>query len=235
MQKSLVISEKIKHNILSGKYAVGQKLPRHTDLALEFKTSRVTISHVMKLLSQEGLVQTQKGIGTFVSSQSFIQRRVDEPLSLTRIFPDKIESQIISFEIRECDDFEQEKLHLKDNEKVYDIIRCRIVKKEPLELEYTVMPVSLIPGVTPEILLASIYEHIEKKLHIELGFSDCVFRADKVDAYDIKYLNLSERGAIFEKEQIAYLKNGAPFEFSYTRFPANKIELTATKIPLRIK
>jgi GntR family transcriptional regulator, transcriptional repressor for pyruvate dehydrogenase complex len=62
------IAEQIRHGILRGQLAPGQRLPSETELAAEFAVSRGTIRETMKLLSAQQLVEATRGAagGTFV-------------------------------------------------------------------------------------------------------------------------------------------------------------------------
>ncbi|MDR0300636.1 MAG: GntR family transcriptional regulator [Streptococcaceae bacterium] len=226
MKKELYILEKIKNRILSEEFKIGSHLPSHSDLALEYKTSRVTISHIVHILTNQGIVVTRRGKGTFVVSKSFSQRRIDEPFQLNNIFSQKATTKVISFNIREIEEFEAAKLHAPNGSPVYDIIRLRLVDDKPAWLEYTVMPTEVIPTIEPSILLESIYAYITGELSLALGNSDNLIRAVKADNYDEKYLNIQKGEPMLEHEKIAYLKDGRAFEFSQSRHPYNELELT---------
>ena len=55
---------KIEQEISSGKLAPGDRLPSENTLAEDNGISRVTVRQALKLLSEMGLIETQKGIGT---------------------------------------------------------------------------------------------------------------------------------------------------------------------------
>lgn len=61
------VFEELSHDILSGKYTQGQKIPSEAALVQQFRTSRITIGRALRELSQRGLVQRVAGSGTFVS------------------------------------------------------------------------------------------------------------------------------------------------------------------------
>ncbi|KXT62585.1 GntR family transcriptional regulator [Lactococcus formosensis subsp. bovis] len=227
MRKYIKIVKHIKEKIAIGEYPVGSKIPRQEEFAEEFNTSRVTVSEAFKLLQYEGIIESIKGKGSYVTSAYFVRQHLSEMLPLSKLFPKSAYSKVVSFDIRPCDNLEKEKLKLKSNEEIYEIIRLRMIGERPKELEYTIMPVSLIPGVTYEVLENSIYEYIQKKLGLKIDKGVRIFRADTVDHYDMKYLNATSEGAIFEIEQVAYLLDGRHFEYSHTRFLHNSIEITS--------
>ena len=60
------VFERLSHEILSGKYAPGQKFPSEAALVGRFGTSRITVGRALRELSQRGLVERVAGSGTFV-------------------------------------------------------------------------------------------------------------------------------------------------------------------------
>jgi len=67
--KYQVIIDDIKSRILSGAYAVGQQIPTESALQESYGVSRQTVRKAILELSNEGLLRSEKGSGTYVSSQ----------------------------------------------------------------------------------------------------------------------------------------------------------------------
>ena len=64
------IKEAIRRDITLGKYASTGRLPGVRELALRYDCSRGTISNALKELSNQGLIHTKHGKGTFLSENS---------------------------------------------------------------------------------------------------------------------------------------------------------------------
>ncbi|HYW43756.1 MAG TPA: GntR family transcriptional regulator [Bryobacteraceae bacterium] len=60
------VFENLSRDILSGRYAPGQKFPSEAALVQQFRTSRITIGRALRELSQRGLVERVAGSGTYV-------------------------------------------------------------------------------------------------------------------------------------------------------------------------
>lgn len=58
---------KLEEQIISGELQSGDKLPSENTLAKENNVSRVTVRQALKLLAEMGLIETKKGIGSFVT------------------------------------------------------------------------------------------------------------------------------------------------------------------------
>lgn len=129
----------------------------------------------------------------------------------------KITSKIISFAILFPDEKEQEKLKIRSDQQIYDIVRLRLFDDIPVVLEYTIMPLHVIPGITEEVLSSSVYSYITNQLHSSIGTSVRRIKADRADTYDQQYLACAATDPILEVEQTVYLGDGTPFEFSQSR------------------
>ncbi len=58
----------IHEGILSGAYAIGQRIPTEAELASTFDTSRVTVARALRDLEMQGLLVRRRGAGSFVRS-----------------------------------------------------------------------------------------------------------------------------------------------------------------------
>lgn len=230
MSKYQKIIDSIRENIFEGKHEIGSQLPSQEDFATEYQTSRMTIQKALNILRREDVIYTEKGIGTFVKSKSLGQTNAREYIGLTTRFRNKqkIDSQIISFQIRKAVEEEIEKLELKKEDYVYDIIRARFVNDQPYSMEYTIMPRKIIPEITEEILYHSIYQYIQNELNLQIGTATRRIRADKSDSYDQLYMRSDRNDPILEVEQVICLSDGRPFEFSQVRYPYAVGEITYT-------
>jgi GntR family transcriptional regulator of arabinose operon len=59
------VFDELHREIVSGKYADGQKLPSEADLVKRFGTSRITVGRAVRDLKIEGLVERRAGSGTY--------------------------------------------------------------------------------------------------------------------------------------------------------------------------
>lgn len=66
----LVIADEIKHDILTGKFKIGDKLPPERDMAKYFDVGRPTIREAVRSLEIYGILETKRGNGTFVTNRT---------------------------------------------------------------------------------------------------------------------------------------------------------------------
>jgi len=228
MPKYLEIVNDIKGKIENQIYKVGQPLPKQELLAKEYATSRMTIQKALNILRAEGSIQTRQGQGSYINENSLGKSGIQQYPGLTNLFQHKrnIESVVISFEVRFPEEDEAERLAINEYDPIYDIIRLRKVDGQPYEIEYTLIPVNLIPGITNEVLHSSIYDHIVNTLGLQIGKANRIIRADKSDKFDQEYLLLKSDEPVLEVEQVVFLENGKPFEYSFNRIHFEKRALT---------
>ena len=222
--KYITIAREIKKRIISQKYAANEPLPDQFALAAEFSTSRMTIQQAMRQLIVEGLVYTRQGQGTFVR-KNFLQLSQwdihgSDYAGATETWGHlgKVESQVIRFELRFPTDKEQASLLINADAPVYDFVRLRLLNGEPLSLDTTVMPVSLVPGLSKAHLESSVFRYVQDNLGLKMMGSYRVVRALKPSELDQQHLHCEASDPILEVEQVIYLDDGTPLEYAHCHY-----------------
>lgn len=214
-----ILRERIKSEI----YMTDTLLPNQTDLVTEFGASRMTVKKAIGILAMEGLVYSQRGSGTKILNRSFWDKETspaNEYGGLSKQMNDRhqnLESKAILFEVEFPDKQVQERLMIKPEQPVYKIIRLRILETKPFIIEHTYMPCGLVPGLTTEILEQSIYTYVKETLNLHFAGAYRNIQAAKSDTYDQEYLNCAVDDPVLEVEQVVYLKDGQPIEYSRSR------------------
>lgn len=67
----------IKQRIISGRYRPGSRVPSERDLQQEFGIAGTTAHKVLRALREEGLIYTEKGMGSFVGPRT--EDKSEEP------------------------------------------------------------------------------------------------------------------------------------------------------------
>ncbi|WP_294835385.1 GntR family transcriptional regulator [uncultured Lactobacillus sp.] len=220
--KYLTVVQTIVSRIKAGTYQAGDLLPNQQTLANELGVSRLTVKKALDGLERKGIIYKQSGLGTFVSSDIPIRSKIDSPANvftglMELMKADNIKSKIIKFSVGFPNKQIQKNLNLTSSEPVYNIIRLRLVDDNPLVIEHTYMPVNLVPNLNTDILHSSIYNYIHQKLKLKFGHAYRKIKATKSDEYDQKYLAAKKDDPMLELEQIVWLTNGKPIEYSISR------------------
>lgn len=216
---ALILKERINASV----YQPGTLLPNQTDLVKEFNVSRMTIKKAIELLAIEGLVYSQRGFGTKVLDHSFWDKDTSpatEYAGLSKQMMERhkeLKSKVIFFEVEFPNEMIQKRLLISKHQPVYKIIRLRILENQPFILEHTYMPCDLVANLTIDIIQHSIYQYVQEELNLRFGGAYRNIQADKSDHYDQEYLNCDATDPVLEVEQVVYLSDGRPLEYSRSR------------------
>jgi GntR family transcriptional regulator len=235
MNKYEKISVEMRKRIKDGYYRMDQPIPDEISLTKEFDCSRMTMKRALDILVAEGLLFRKRGHGTFIVQSKAADEKInvisEESLGLSKLLSNStITSEIIAFDVQFSDAIVAGHLGISENTPVYHLIRLRKVDGNPYVMERTYMPVSLIPGIDEEILHSSIYRYIQQTLRLTVAGAHRKIRADKPNDLDITYLECKVDDPILEVEQIGYLNNGIPFEYSFSRHRYDKFVFSTVTI-----
>lgn len=229
MAKYKEIADDIRKGILDGKYSPNEQLPLEKEMCQYYDVSRITIKKAVDELVEEGLVIKRRGAGTFV--KAFDNSDV-EGFSMSKQFSGfsecnknkKVESKIIKFEVVHPTEEIAIKLKMTCDDFVYYIIRVRYADGEPIVIEYTYMPIGVIPGIKNDVLYKSIYSYIENELKLKIKSAHRTIRAILPSELEMENLEIDKGTPILEVEQTGFLDNGQPFEYSIAHHRSDKSE-----------
>lgn len=77
----LQVATSIKQQIVTGRLPPGAKLPGGRDLALQYGINPNTAARIYQELEREGVCQTQRGLGTFVTDSGETVQRLREKMA----------------------------------------------------------------------------------------------------------------------------------------------------------
>ena len=237
MLKYEKIADEIRQAIRKGQYSSGDQLPMEKDMCKQYQVSRVTIKRAMDALVQQGLVIKRRGSGTFVKTldDNYVKQLSLSTSNQLYGFREtykgrKVRTEVLRFEIVHPSEDVAVKLQMSTKDFVYDIIRVRILDDVPLVIEYTMMPIQLVPGIRNEVLEDSIYRYIEKTLGLQIQSAHRTVRAVRSTKMEQEHLHIPADLPILEVEQVAFFSDGHPFEYSISHHRSDKSEFSAISI-----
>lgn len=235
MLKYEQIALDIQCKINSGEYLPNDQLPLEKEMCDYYNVSRITIKKAMDELVMNGSVIKRRGAGTFVKDVDY-----DEitDISTSRQFTgftdnhrgEEITSKLLEFKVVNPSEEIAHKLKMEKDDFVYYICRVRYANNEPHVIEYTYMPIDVISGIKKDILSGSIYKYIEEKLKLKIKSAHRTVRAILPDSLEEEELDIDEKFPLLEVEQIAFLDNGQPFEYSKSHHRSDKFEFKSISI-----
>ncbi|MFV7520835.1 GntR family transcriptional regulator [Enterobacter quasiroggenkampii] len=222
------IADALREKISAGELKPGDALPTESSLQEAFNVSRVTVRQALKLLTEEQIVESIQGSGTYVKEE-----RVNYDIYQLTGFYEKLadrnvdtHSEVSIFEVLKADAKLAEKLNISHDDKVWHVKRVRFIKQKPVNLEETWMPLALFPDLTWEVMENSKYHYVEqiKKLVIDRSEQELVPIMPSEEA--IAALSLDPTKPILEKVSRGFLKDGRVFEYSRNVFNTDDYKFT---------
>ncbi|MBR3158965.1 MAG: GntR family transcriptional regulator [Atopobiaceae bacterium] len=224
MSKYAKVAAALQSEIEQGTYEPGDKLPITPDLCKLYGVSNTTIKKALDELEQLGLIARRRGSGIYVKSASSLLKGQQgssatsgQMTGLTAEFArtkTTVTSDVHEFTIVHPSQEVADSLDMSTQEFVYYICRTRLTEGKPRNVEYTYMPISLIPGLVEEHVRGSIYHYIEDELGLKIGSAHRVLRAVLPTEDEVAWLKVESGAPLFEVRQVAYLDDGVPFEYS---------------------
>lgn len=112
------LNRAIQFAIAIGKLGIGDQLPTVRQLAVDLRINANTVAKVYAELERTGVVETRRGVGTFVCARHFPARQKRRQESELREFADRViaEAGALGFSLDDLiDQIERRKKELKNN------------------------------------------------------------------------------------------------------------------------
>lgn len=232
MQKYNVIANDVRKKILDGVYKANDQLPFEKDMCETYEVSKMTVKKALDILVDEGLIIKRRGAGTFVKDLSVqdMERMIvgSQMLGTSAYYPTRtITSEVLHFEIIPATDHVAQKLNIPLGSFVYDIKRTRILDGNPIVIENTFMPITVIPNLDLNHVEGSIYEYIQDNLKMSIQSAHRNITVRKANDEEVEHLKLETGDPVGVVEQIGFLSTGTTFEYSISvhRYDAFSIEM----------
>lgn len=205
--------------IATGVWRPAEALPSEQELAVELGVSQGTVRKALDVVAAEKLVERRQGKGTYVAEQT--QER-----ALFRFFrwaypggqraiPTSMGETV---KRRSSTSDEQLKLHLRENAKVIEISRRRLIDGKPAIVETIVVPVTLFPDLDKRVPLPNtLYSLYQSAYGINIVAVEEEVRAELVRKDDAKKLNLPVGSPLLRIDRLAIALDGSRVELRVSR------------------
>ncbi len=222
------IADTIRYKISEGEYKAGEALPTEAQLREEFDVSRVTVRQALKLLIDNGELESIQGSGTYVKENKvnydiYRQTSFDEKWAHLNV---ATHSEVIAFEISQANLTMAEHLDIAENERIIYVKRVRYIEDNPITVEETWLPLSLFPDLSYNVMQKSKYDYIEnqKGLVIDRSEQEIIPVHPPEDVSEL--LGIDPNQPIIEKRTRGYLSDDTVFEYSRNYFKSSDYKFT---------
>jgi DNA-binding GntR family transcriptional regulator len=221
--KYILIQEHIIGKINNGEYRIGDKIPSEDQLAKLFKVSRITSNKAISDLEIIGLVERIRGKGTFVrtdvTSNNSFNHVLTKSYRISSEITEENTHELLEIERVKSNSYISEYLKIKKGEPVYNIIRLMVNNNEPIGIDYSYIPVSILRNDSLDVdLIAKSYIHDylrtyeakhPKHLHVHIG-------ARLPDANEQNLLNIKLDSPVIVWESLVVDESNNPIALSIT-------------------
>jgi len=217
----LQIAAAMKELLRSGRIPSGSAMPPEKELAGRFGVSRMTMRQANDVLEREGLIERQRGRGTFA-----IQNRIVKQEQETRSFSEEIRrrggipsSRLLSFRTVEANAAVAQYFGLETGEPLYEIERVRLADNIPVAMESVQIPSRMCPNLERFNLVDhSLYQILEENYGIEIERSEEEVSAIQPKKLHRKLLGVPRNVAVLLVKRKTFTSSGKPLELAATAY-----------------
>lgn len=152
------LKKDIVNKINKGIWIHGESIASERELCEMYDVSRMTIRQAIGELVQEGILIRKKGKGTYVCDPKVKQQDMMSFTEMINQMGKSLITEVVEFNIVDTPENLQDVFIL---EKVYKIVRKRIVDDECIAIENVFIPVDYCGYIDKEMLCGSLYKILE--------------------------------------------------------------------------
>ncbi|CAM3095632.1 GntR family transcriptional regulator [Leuconostoc rapi] len=224
------IHNQIKARIEAGEWVAQKRLPAERELSETFNVSRMTLRQAIQTLVDEGLLERKVGSGTYVAEKKVSERALGMT-SFTELMAATgrvAKTKTMSYKLTSPSASETMRLQLADGEEVLVMERLRMGDNEPILLERTTLPASLIATFSRRDLTESLYVTLEKA-GIQPGRAEQTISATLANERLSELLQIKRGDAILNVRQVSFDQNERPFEYVRSYYVGERFEFTLAR------
>lgn len=194
----------------------GDLLPSERELGEIYGVNRLTVRQAVNDLVNEGMLQRQRGIGTFVAVPKVTQV-IDRVLG----FSDRIQeaghlpsSRMISIDIVPVALSVARRLEIQPKLPIYKLVRLRCVDGAPVMLETAYLSTVLFPGLEAvDLTNQSLYNVLSEKYGCSILGAEEQLEPVLLTDYEARMLEVEPGTPGMLVESTSYNQQGKPVEF----------------------
>lgn len=221
----------MRSQISSGNWPEHYRLPAELELVSELKVSRGTIRKAINQLTEECLLLTIHGRGTFVDSSTIEQPLAEKLVGFSEALMNRnipFMTQVIEQKLIIPPQRIASLLSVRPDVPVLLLKRVRLVRQQPIVLLVNYLNVTRCPDIEKvDFEKFRLFETLENHYKLDLGWGQRTFQAQSADETVAALLNISKCDPVMYMEQLLYLSDAAPIEFSTIWFKGSSFRLSA--------
>jgi GntR family transcriptional regulator len=202
----------VRDQILSGRYAVGARIPTEADLVAAYGVSRITVRQALSSLEQEGLVRREVGRGTYVTGhrpftgRQRVEGSLDDLISIVQ----STSVQLLDLRTTPASQEDAMVLGVAPGDPVVQATRLRLHHGEPYGHLVNVISHEYGRRLSKRDWQGSVLRVLEDKLKLHLRDADQNVRAALADAGLARALGTRVGAPLLAVDRVVRLDDGRP-------------------------
>ncbi|WP_245445988.1 GntR family transcriptional regulator [Metarhizobium album] len=222
------LAEMLRAQITSGEFASGDKLPSEHELCSHYDVSRSVVRQALQSLSQDGLIETERGRGAFVR-----ERKV--PITLTQKL-DPLQEGMAKAGFKLTTKILQQRLiaapsHIVErigDEKAIFLERLRYADGKVLLVVQNYLPYSRVPQLLEFTGLenTSLYNYLRNDLGIIVSTGKRFIEIGRADNHIARLLEVEPGSQVLFNRELTYDQSGNAVEYYESWHHPDRTRLT---------
>ncbi|HUZ85513.1 MAG TPA: GntR family transcriptional regulator [Candidatus Baltobacterales bacterium] len=212
------LKQHISGQIATGELLPGQQLLGEHELCKLYGVSRTVVRQTLNELGYEGLIDKQRGKGTFVAKTKVVEGLIS---GLTGLADDvaqrgqSLESRVLTLREAPATASVAAMLHLEPGEPIVELERQRLIDGQPWVLVVTYLPAALVPGLAERDLSGtkSLYSIIRHEYKLPIISSTRRVEAAIADDREAPLLGIRRGDPVIVLRSISFTAGMRPLEY----------------------
>ena len=204
----------------------GDLIPGESDLCDYFDVSRAVIRQALDDLTHEGLINRQKGKGTFVSEPKILERFGQEISGFYNEMTARsyqIKTEVLQQQIFPADEEIAKYLKVNTGDPLVLLKRLRYLEDEPILIVSSFLPYEKCEALLEEDFThQSLYGFLESELGCRLSYGRRTIEATLANSEKSKLLKINKGEPLLAINSIVYLEDGTPIEYYRSHYRADR-------------
>lgn len=222
----------LKELVNTKKLLPGDRIPSENELSAAFNISRMTVRQAIQELMREGIVTIRRGEGTFVNTTPHTQMLLKLEGFSSEMAKLGYRSHSHVLDIKKISSFDSYEMAYSGlgktpGETLVRIRRIRYVEDTPFALETSFLSYNTGKGLLEPRMAddMSIYNYIEKDLHVRLSRADHIIQPDLADSRTAEHLEIEAGSPILKLHGTTYSMTNKPIEYLEGIYRGDQYEL----------
>jgi GntR family transcriptional regulator len=220
------VEEVLASEIAGGEYQPGDRLPSEDELLARFGVSRITVRRAIQNLIQRGVVEIQRGRGTFVLAPKVSQ----ELTKLTGFVEDmdthgrRASARVVSQGVVAASARVARQLGVSKGTRVMRIERVRLADSVPMSFDETYLPLKIGREIVRnDLRVMPIFTLLEEKYGLPLAEAEYSLEAAAASGHVAVALGVPEGAPIFRIERTSFTTEGRPIDYEMLSYRGDLI------------